>query len=52
MEAAHTFRLSHKKLLANKGAQKPTNGCVWIAKTFPPWQSFVLDTMRELFDVR
>lgn len=51
MEAAHAFRLTQKRSLAKKGAPKPTNGTIWIAKTFPPWQSCVLDTMRALFDV-
>jgi leucyl-tRNA synthetase len=50
METAHSFRLTHKKAMLAKNAQKPTDGCVWIAKTFPPWQSCVLDTMRELFE--
>ncbi|KAL7040612.1 hypothetical protein ACKWTF_000462 [Chironomus riparius] len=50
MEAAHAFRLSQKKAMSAKGAQKPTNGVIWVAKTFPPWQSCVLDTMRDLFE--
>lgn len=37
-------------MLSGKNSQKPTNGAVWIAKTFPPWQSCVLDTMRELYE--
>lgn len=52
MESAHAFRLTQKKAMANKNAQKPTNGAIWIAKTFPPWQSCVLDTMRDLYEVR
>lgn len=53
MESAHGFRLTQKKAMANaKTAQKPTNGAIWIAKTFPPWQSCVLDTMRDLFEVK
>ena len=51
MEAAHAFRLSQKKAMSAKGAQKPTNGVIWVAKTFPPWQSCVLDTMRDLYEV-
>lgn len=50
MDTAHSFRLTLKKMMIGKGAQKPSDGCVWIAKTFPPWQSCVLDTMRELFE--
>lgn len=51
MESAHAFRLSQKKAMSAKGAQKPTNGVIWVAKTFPPWQSCVLDTMRDLYEV-
>jgi len=51
MEAAHSFRLTYKKTMNHKGAQKPTNGNIWVAKTFSPWQSCVLDTMRELYEV-
>lgn len=50
MATAHAFRLTHKRVLAMKGVMKPTDGCVWIAKTFPPWQSCVLDTMRDFYD--
>lgn len=60
MEAAHTFRLSLRQTtqLKAKGGkdkdatplQRPTNGIIWVAKTFPPWQSCVLDTMRELYE--
>lgn len=58
MEAAHSFRLSQKQAAQFKGknappsaapAVKPTAATIWVAKTFPPWQSCVLDTMRELF---
>lgn len=51
MAAAHSFRLSYKRTVTIKNAQKPTNGVIWIAKTFPPWQSLVLDTMRSLYEV-
>jgi leucyl-tRNA synthetase len=60
MEAAHSFRLTLKNTLQvkAKGGKttavqtiKPTSAVVWVAKTFPPWQSCVLDTMRELFEV-
>lgn len=60
MEAAHTFRLSLRQTTQSKGkggkdkevapVQRPTNGIIWVAKTFPPWQSCVLDTMRELYE--
>ena len=44
------WRLAYKRAMSAKNAQKPTNGCVWIAKVFPPWQSCVMDTMRGLYD--
>uniref|UniRef100_A0A182JFF4 leucine--tRNA ligase n=1 Tax=Anopheles atroparvus TaxID=41427 RepID=A0A182JFF4_ANOAO len=60
MEAAHSFRLALKNLTqqkAGKGgkgaggpAVKPSDGTIWVAKTFPPWQSCVLDTMRALYE--
>lgn len=60
MEAAHTFRLGLRQTTQSKGKagkdkeispiQRPTNGIIWVAKTFPPWQSCVLDTMRELYE--
>ena len=61
MEAAHSFRLALKnatqqKAGGGKGASnkalvaKPSDGTIWVAKTFPPWQSCVLDTMRELYE--
>lgn len=60
MEAVHTFRLAlkqitHSKTKAgkeqkNKAASAPTNGTIWIAKTFPPWQACILDTLRSLFE--
>lgn len=55
MEAAHSFRLTQKQAAQVKGKQivaavRPTNATIWVAKTFPPWQSCVLDTMRELYE--
>jgi len=61
MESAHSFRLNLKNLLQIKGkagkdksvnvqAAKPNRGLVWVAKTYPPWQCCVLDTMKELFN--
>lgn len=61
MENAHSFRLNLKNLQQVKGKSdgkgknvaqtatpKPTRGLIWVAKTYPPWQCCVLDTMREL----
>lgn len=61
MEAAHSFRLTQKQAATSSGkgaaaaaalaaAAKPTHADIFVAKTFPPWQSCVLDTMRELFE--
>ncbi|XP_065358523.1 leucine--tRNA ligase, cytoplasmic [Calliphora vicina] len=60
MEAAHSFRLNLKNLLQVKGkggkekavaptSVKPNRALVWVAKTYPPWQCCVLDTMRDLY---
>ncbi|XP_054257041.1 leucine--tRNA ligase, cytoplasmic-like [Macrosteles quadrilineatus] len=59
MEAAHSFRLQYKNHLTSgkKGKKppppdqigdKPTHATVWVAKTYPPWQSTVLTTMKEM----
>ncbi|XP_050548694.1 leucine--tRNA ligase, cytoplasmic isoform X2 [Daktulosphaira vitifoliae] len=56
MEAAHSFRLQQKNIL-NVGSkknismtkEKPVKAIVWVAKTFPPWQTTILETMKELY---
>lgn len=59
MTAAHSFRLalkhaSHVKIKGGKetksAAPKPTNATVWVAKSFPPWQSCILNTLKDLFE--
>lgn len=59
MDAAHSFRVNLKATSQTKtkggktappAAVKPSEGTVWVAKSFPPWQSCVLDTMRELYE--
>lgn len=60
MEAAHSFRILLKNYLTVKKApkgkvelppvEKPTVGTIWVAKTFPPWQSIILTTMKELYN--
>lgn len=60
MEAAHTFRITWKqssqiKIKGGKeqkvaSTQKLTNAVIWVAKTFPPWQSCVLNTLLALFN--
>lgn len=61
MEAAHSFRLQKKNYFLvvskkNKNAtaapvEKPNKAIIWIAKTFPPWQSTVLSVILELYKV-
>lgn len=59
MEAAHSFRTHYKdacriKIKGGKeqkgNAPKPTNGTILVAKTFPTWQTCILNTMKELFE--
>ncbi|XP_052892529.1 leucine--tRNA ligase, cytoplasmic [Anopheles moucheti] len=58
-EAAHSFRVARKNFTQPKGGKggankiltgKPIGATIWVAKTCPPWQSCVLDTMRELYE--
>jgi leucyl-tRNA synthetase len=60
MEAAHSFRLQQKNILSigtkknqskNKEVEKPIKAAAWVAKTFPPWQSTILETMKQLYTV-
>lgn len=58
MDSVHEFRIRLKSYQqvgkGKKGTQstppsKPTHGTVWIAKTYPPWQTIVLSTMKDVF---
>ncbi|XP_043263224.1 leucine--tRNA ligase, cytoplasmic [Colletes gigas] len=59
MDTAHSFRLLLKSYMTpKKGSnksngtaiiEKPTDGIIWIAKTYPPWQSIILTTMKDLY---
>jgi len=60
MEAAHSFRLQQKNILnigmkknpaKAKVVEKPTKAIAWVAKTFPPWQTTILETMKQLYSV-
>lgn len=61
MEAAHSFRIYIRNQCAPKKGkkgqanapppEKPTEATVWIAKSYPPWQSIVLTTLKEFYDV-
>ncbi|KAK4294869.1 hypothetical protein Pmani_032536 [Petrolisthes manimaculis] len=57
-EASHCFRLrlkSHmtpgkgKKGETQTAPQPPSHGIVWVAKTFPKWQSIILTTMHGIY---
>lgn len=59
MDAAHSFRILLKNYLAPKKGpkgkgetsfiEKPTHGTIWVAKTYPPWQSTILTAMKDLY---
>lgn len=59
MDAAHSFRILLKNYLTPKKIQKgksetltvekPTEGTIWVAKTYPPWQSTILTVMKNLY---
>ncbi|XP_017875830.1 leucine--tRNA ligase, cytoplasmic isoform X2 [Ceratina calcarata] len=54
MNAAHSFRILLKSYLTPKKGktepiEKPTQGTIWVAKTYPPWQNTILTTMKNLY---
>jgi len=60
MEVAHLFRHQQKNMLSmetkknkakTKEVEKPTKAIAWVAKTFPPWQTTILETMKQLYIV-
>lgn len=63
VQAAHDFRLrlkSYLSALAAKGAkrgsstgpaEKPTHGTIWIAKSYPKWQSIILSVLQARYQV-
>ena len=34
---------------AAEPAKKPSHATIWVAKEFPPWQAFVLNTLQRLY---
>lgn len=56
-EAAHTFRVLLKNYLTppksakNVKISKPEQGIIWVAKSYPCWQSIILTTMKEMYTV-
>ncbi len=61
-EACHSFRVRYKNYLVVAGKSvkgkpaaavaKPTHGTVYVARTFPKWQSIILTTLKAMFAVR
>lgn len=61
MEVAHTFRLFLKQYLQGQQKASKTNAkvvvekpdvvTIWVAKTFPAWQSCILETLKNIYDV-
>lgn len=61
MDAAHSFRvrlINHTTVKTKKQqkgppatVEKPTNAVIYVAKTWPAWQSSVLTTMKDLYTV-
>lgn len=61
MDAAHSFRIYLKAHLQGPKAsknnpkpeavEKPTTMTIWVAKTFPQWQSLILSKMKEVYEV-
>lgn len=57
-DISHSFRLRLKSAMAVKTKKnssahpevKPTNGVIWVAKTFPDWQSSILAKMHEMYE--
>lgn len=59
MDVAHSFRLLLKSYMTPKKAlnkgneptfiEKPTEGTIWVAKTYPYWQNTVLTTMKNMY---
>lgn len=60
MDTAHSFRVHLKTYLQGvktknnpnpPPVEKPTVITIWIAKTFPAWQSCILTAMKKHFEV-
>lgn len=58
MDASHSFRIRLKTYLTQKTKDKnktpvvkPTHGTIYVAKTFPVWQSVILNNMKALYQV-
>lgn len=60
MDTAHSFRVHLKTYLQGiktknnpnpPPVEKPTVITIWVAKTFPQWQSCILTTLKNHFEV-
>ena len=62
LDACHIFRIRYKNFLAlsAKGKKsgsvpvanaKPTHATVYIARSFPKWQSIILTTLKQMYQV-
>lgn len=40
-----------KKNTIVKEVEKSTKAVAWVAKTYPPWQTTILETMKQLYIV-
>ncbi|XP_034937128.1 leucine--tRNA ligase, cytoplasmic [Chelonus insularis] len=60
MDAAHSFRILLKNYCTTRKTgkgkvdtpppEKPDHGIIWVAKTYPPWQTIVIKTMKDFWD--
>ena len=62
IDACHSFRVRYKNfqqqaLKGQKGANKfttpvkPTHGTIYVARNFPRWQSLILTTLKQMYQV-
>ncbi|XP_034181031.2 leucyl-tRNA synthetase [Osmia lignaria lignaria] len=58
MNTAHSFRILLKNYMTPKKPKgktessvidKPTQGTIWVAKTYPLWQNTILTTLKNLY---
>lgn len=58
-EAAHSFRVYLRNYMTQKKpnkkdtrpVEKPDKAIIWVAKTFPQWQSIILTALKKMSDV-
>ena len=47
----HNLLVSIECVFQKAASAKPTHGTIWVAKTYPAWQSTVLNTLKSLYKV-